>query len=183
MERVALILPADRVASSEAQAFANFPGLYTPGEPTLVELSAEDAERLIDELNLPLEIAEPEDDDLNDLHVDKLRDRAEKLELDVQRSDGKDGAPLKEDYVLALREHALQADKLPVAGLTPDELEPGQDVPQLVAGQPIASSLEGGPPLPASEVVSPLGRDEILKAVGFTTQPDADVSEPEGDDE
>lgn len=53
----ALVLPAERTSSSEAQTFPGFPGAYRPGVPVLLEtigLDLMEARALIAELGLPL---------------------------------------------------------------------------------------------------------------------------------
>lgn len=45
-------------------------------------------------------------EELEDLPVDELREHAERLALDVKRSDGEEGRPLKADYVKALSRKA-----------------------------------------------------------------------------
>lgn len=44
----------------------------------------------------------PTAEDLGDLTVAELKERADAAELDVARGDGKDGDPLKADYIRAL---------------------------------------------------------------------------------
>lgn len=57
----AIVLPASSSSVAEAQGFPGMPGRYLPGEPVLLrslDLTAEEARSLIDDLGVPLELVD-----------------------------------------------------------------------------------------------------------------------------
>ncbi len=169
------LLPEGSVASTEPQTFAGIPGVFHQGRPVSLdslELTSEQAHKMIDGKDTPLEIVAAiveEGEDLSKLDREELRDLAAERQIEVTRAEG-EGDPTKSDYLRVFGEAGVEvSDDFPIAGRHYDEeaLERGATIPLLPSGARISSAPEGH--LPSGEPIGLTPEQEA--AIDATEEP------------
>lgn len=94
----ALVLPAEKVASTEPQALPSVPGLWVPGvaySPAVLGVSLKDARKMIEDYGLPLEIVTVDEKDVAEMFAPAVNHAPSgHMDVDAERlSEAKTRAP------------------------------------------------------------------------------------------